>query len=707
MIANGFIKAYGIHYAGALSKIRKSADQLQPIYEAFTNSLEAIRLLDHPTDNGSIILKLCFRRNPLLPEDKPQDFEAIQVEDSGVGFNDKEFERLINLNDTRKGFFNKGSGRVQFLHYFERSEYTSIFKEDNSYTGYKLRKFTISKGEAYLRHNSIIRHERVEDFEAIRPYTVLTFKTPLKDADLNFYKVLSIAELKENIINRYLAFFCENRDSLPKIILQKVMDDQIVEELDIKSNNIPKEDNQRDIEIKYCKVSTDGKSIERTAKTETLNLKGFKINKAKLQKNGLKLTSKGEIAKEIKLDSLLVDDEIDGHRYLFLLSGDYINNRDTDTRGILNIPTLEEYKKKVGDTSALFTDEEIVLDDIREEANAAILNMYEEIGVRTEEKKQEVEELRNMFLLNPDSIREAKIKLTDTEEEILEKVYKADAKMVAKGDAAIKKRFDALANLNPSSVDFSDKFLEEVNELTRTIPLQNRTELTHYVARRKLVLNLFEKVLNRKLVVQQKNKSNHDEGLIHNLLFRKGSEKPENSDLWIINEDFIYFSGTSEKQLSKLKIGGELVFKKKFSDEEEDYLKSLGENRKIKRPDVLLFPDEGKCIIIEFKSPEVNASDHLTQIDFYANLIRNYTEEKFLIQSFYGYLIGENIEPRDVLGRVSRYEHSYQLDYLFRPSEKVNGFDGRKDGSIYTEVIKYSTLLERAKRRNNIFIQKL
>lgn len=69
--------------------------------------------------------------------------------------------------------------------------------------------------------------------------------------------------------------------------------------------------------------------------------------------------------------------------------------------------------------------------------------------------------------------------------------------------------------------------------------------------------------------------------------------------------------------------------------------------------------------------------------------------------------MGESIESRDVRGAVSTFEESYQFDYLFRPSAKVVGFDERKDGSIYTEVIKYSTLLERAKQRNKIFIEKL
>jgi len=94
-------------------------------------------------------------------------------------------------------------------------------------------------------------------------------------------------------------------------------------------------------------------------------------------------------------------------------------------------------------------------------------------------------------------------------------------------------------------------------------------------------------------------------------------------------------------------------------------------------------------------------------VDFYANLIRNYTTDKFQITTFYGYLIGENIEDRDVRGRVSRFEHSYHFDYWFRPSENVIGFDDKTNGSIYTEVIKYSTLLKRAKLRNKIFIDKL
>ena len=175
----------------------------------------------------------------------------------------------------------------------------------------------------------------------------------------------------------------------------------------------------------------------------------------------------------------------------------------------------------------------------------------------------------------------------------------------------------------------------------------------------------------------------------------------------MINEEFIYFKGFSEHKLEDIEYEGKKLFDKPFSEEDKRYLNSLGEKRLSKRPDILLFPDEGKCIIIEFKAPDVNVAEHLEQINFYASLLLNYTIDELKILSFYGYLIGESIEDRDVRGRVSSFEYSPNFHYWFKPSEKVINFNGGNNGNIYTEIIKYSDLLERAQLRNKIFIDKL
>ena len=240
----------------------------------------------------------------------------------------------------------------------------------------------------------------------------------------------------------------------------------------------------------------------------------------------------------------------------------------------------------------------------------------------------------------------------------------------------------------------------------RTIPLQNRTALSQYVARRRLVLEIFDKILNRELENLRKG-GRIDEDILHNLIFQQSSEDAESSDLWLINEEYIYFKGVSEHRLVDVEYNGKKIFDKEFSDEDKRYLNSGKERRLTKRPDILLFPEEGKCIIIEFKAPDVNVSEHLTQIDFYASLLRNYTIDELQLTTFYGYLIGQNIEDRDVRGRVSRFEYSPRFNYWFRPSEKVIDFNRGNGGNIYTEIIKYSSLLDRAKLRNKIFIDKL
>ncbi|MDV3769055.1 hypothetical protein CMU26_05810 [Elizabethkingia anophelis] len=172
------------------------------------------------------------------------------------------------------------------------------------------------------------------------------------------------------------------------------------------------------------------------------------------------------------------------------------------------------------------------------------------------------------------------------------------------------------------------------------------------------------------------------------------------------------FEGSSESKLEDLEINGKRLFRKEeeLTEEELNFKNSLKEDRYDKRPDILLFPEEGKCVIIELKSTKAKVSDYINQIQNYATLIRNFSNDEFDFTTFYGYLLGEQIDSFDVRAKDSDFKEAYHFDYLYRPTKSVSGFfRDRKnvDGNLYTEIIKYSTLLERAKNRNNIFIEKL
>jgi len=700
----GYFTALGTCYFGRIQKIAPDTDKLRPVYEAFTNAFDAIK----NCSEGKIAINIHVNKTLFSEKSEDYEFDNITIEDNGIGFNDEEFMRFLTLDDTSKGIGFKGSGRIQFIHYFEKAEYESVFADDSSSTGFKKRVFTLSQNATFLQKNAIVRLDFNDEVSATSPYTKLKLSYPIEfknQKNLEFFKKLTTEKLKQNVRNKYLARLCDNRDNLPEIKFQRFINGEIDTEniKFITQQDIPCDGNTDNINVNYSKIK-EGK-VEKTDKTEMLILKCFKINQNELDKNSIKLVCKGEIVKSVKLDNLAADDLIENNRYLFLLSGTVIDDASTDTRGNFKIPSEADFKSLYTEAD-LFPEEIITMDAIIETTNEKINTLYPEIAEYAKQKQLELEGLKNMFLLNEETIKRANVKPTDDENTALEKIYKADSELVAKKDIEIKKRIDALDKLAPNSSDYQEKLAEEIKALTKVIPLQNRTSLTQYVARRIMVLKLFQKALDYELE-KFKNGGRIDEKTLHNLIFQQTSDNPEDSDLWLIAEEFVHFEGVSETNLKDITYRGEKIFNKDFSEDDNRYLNSLGEKRLEKRPDILLFPQEGKCVIIELKAPDVNVSEHLTQIDFYASLIRNYTADNFQFTSFYGFLIGEDIEDKDVRGRISRYEHSLHLKYWFRPSEKVIDFSGRVDGTIYTEVIKYSTLLQRAKLRNKIFIEKL
>lgn len=315
-----------------------------------------------------------------------------------------------------------------------------------------------------------------------------------------------------------------------------------------------------------------------------------------------------------------------------------------------------------------------------------------------------------MFLIDADSIEafRKKIKSSDTDEQILSMIYKTEMDETARRDAEIKSEFEKVKALTPNKKEYQQELKEHVEAFTRLIPLQNRTNLTKYIARRKLVLDIFNTILeNEKENAVKTGTINED--VLHNLIFRQKSANndPENSDMWLLNDEYIYFSGTSDLELKEIEVGGKKLLKQDMTDEENAYLVKARHDGGKRRPDIFLFPKEGRCIIVEFKAPHVDVANHLHQINRYARLINNLSDPSFGFCKYYGYLIGENIDIEEIRDSDPYFQEAPNLGYIFKPFLPVSAKFGRKDGSLYTEVIKYSDILERAKHRNQIFLDKL
>ena len=117
-----FIKQY-IDYPSLMKRhIKKHSSYMQPIFEAISNSLEA-------TNGSGDIITIRLYLQKTLVSDK-YSFLSIEIEDTGIGFNTENFSRLERLYDESKMCNNFGTGRIQYLHFFDKTDIHSVFEEN-------------------------------------------------------------------------------------------------------------------------------------------------------------------------------------------------------------------------------------------------------------------------------------------------------------------------------------------------------------------------------------------------------------------------------------------------------------------------------------------------------------------------------------------------------------------------------------------------
>lgn len=706
---NKFVEYKDLKWSGILKSIKKSSNVLQPLFEAFTNSMEAIRLRQNNGDsfNAYINIILDFKYD-LLGESI--DFVSMTIEDNGIGFDEENFKRLIVFKDDTKGFNNRGSGRIQMVHTFKQSKYESVYKEENEI---KERSFVLSKLQRFIQNNTIIYNTQEpkkanEGEEDIK--TTLRMSETWLPKDAKELVKLGCDDIKKALISHYLLALCNLKSTLPSINIVYQIGGIEKDRERIVADDIPNPSfNNIHISVPLCRISDDMKRIEKAGEeTIDINVMPYKIKAEALTVSEIKITSKGEISDTTKVKLTCIDPNavLDDSRYLFLLSSDYFDNLDGDERGNIEILDKTEFKKRA--KAQGFIEEQIVLNDIQDEVNKKAGELYSEISKQKELLQQRIEELKNTYMLSEEALVDADI--NDSVEDILSKAYVYDAKLIAKQDSEYQEKKTQIEQLDTTSETYKDDLEKMVTELTKTIPLQCKESLSRYVTHRSLVLELFDKLIKRETLIQNVSDRKIDEKLIHNLLFTQHSKNAAMSDIWMLNEDYLYYRGYSEHKLSEIKIDEKPLFKTEIDEEEERYLNSLGEHRLSKRPDILLFPSEHKCVIIELKSLDANLSNYLSQINKYASFIRSYTTDDFYIDTFYGYLIGEAMEPRDVRAADNDFKYDPKFNFCYRSSKSIACLwdeSGGHDGSLYTEALSFSVMLKRALQRNESFKNRL
>lgn len=695
-----------LKWRGVLKAVPKAADPYQPLYEAFTNGLEAIELRRRKGDHfaPSIFVDLFFN---IDLEGEISGLSRIVVSDNGIGFDDENFKRLQIYKDESKGFSNRGSGRLQLIHSFVKVKFESTYKEDGAI---KKREFVLSKRDEFLNNNAILQLISEDNCSADTEIRTKVLLEELREnVDIKFYKDITIEEIKSALIDHYIMQFCAYGPNMPTITITFFKGNEQFREEHITTEDIPRPtDDDQTIEVPICKISNDMKRIEPTGHNVDITIKSFKLPSTQIKRNAVKVTCKKELVDsvKVKMDCLPPELEVDSHRFLFLLSSNYFDDNMGDTRDSFEVLNKTEFKKRAKQFGTITP--QVVLDDIETKVSEKASEMYTEIAEQKDIHEQQLQELKDTYMLSEEALADANI--NDTVEDILAKAYQYDAKLIAKQDAAYREKLLQLEALDTTSEHYQEDLENLVKDMSETIPLQSKESLSRYVTRRSLVIELLDKLIHKETDAQRNADRSMDERLIHNLIFSQHSEDSANSDMWLLNEDYLHYNGFSEHRLSDIEIGGHKLFRDIIDEEEQRYLNSLGEQRLKKRPDILLFPSEHKCVIIELKSLDANVSEYIGQIGKYATFIRSYTTDEFRIDTFYGYLVGEALEPNDVRAADNDFKYDPKFNFCYRPYKSIACLgdpSGSQDGTMYTEAISFSELLKRAKKRNESFKARL
>ena len=618
-----------MNLSGAMDFIKMSKNPLAPVYEAMTNSLESLaqRLTEKDNVVGEIEVRFYF--GGLLEDFK--ELEQVVIVDNGIGFTDENYNRFREFFDKSKGYDNRGTGRLQYLHRFERVKVDSVFESDGRF--YR-RTIDCNKND-FIGGENLSLEEGVTNPET----TVLLCEYTSESNDQEYFNNLSIDELASAIRSHFLLRFYldTKKDSfqapIVKIAFFKGGDN--TDERTIDPDSISKPKLEGEIKVPYMRLSNSKENkpeLEAVAgRHEVIKWAHFVLNEEKLGKNGIYLCSKDIPVQSVRFDKLKKNESVGGKHFLTAFYGDVLDapSNVSDSVDSFTFPDRKEVERMSGDMFLDPNAEFLVIDSIYEQVNKAIPGIYKDVIDLKQDQQKDVEAIAKAHGIPVSVIGKAKIGLNDDEKTITKKLYKAQSDELAEKSYKAKQLFESLKELDPTASNYQENIHGKTAELSELVEEQNKEELSRYVIRREMVTDILKKILSEELDYQNEPKvagKNKDrEGLIHDLIFKRKSKDTHGlNDLWILNEEFIHFEGCSELPLNQIETSdGELL----LEDVPDNLVQSLN-LRLSKRPDIFLYASEEKCLLVELKEPNEDLSNHLNQLTKYCNLIANFGAKK-------------------------------------------------------------------------------
>lgn len=657
----------------AIENIKSGTNAYTPLVEVIVNAIQAIEGKNEKDGKVTIAVE---RSTQIEMDNTQPSIIGFKIEDNGIGFNDENrasFDTLYSDHKIEQG--GKGFGRFTCLKYFDNLRVESVFENSNSF---QKRSFYMGKS------NDIIIDEKIEDTDSKNTGSIV-FLDKFKSGNFPDKK---LATVSRKLVEKLLPYFLTEGYACPKV--------QIVEKDG--SNPITLNEyvnNELSAVIKEIPVSNGHFCLGKNSAEHNFSTRIFKFYSPKSQKSKISLVAHKREVTETALhqyipefvdefyDKSSDEDGTNGKNYIIkaYVFGDYLDSNVSFERGGFE---FSRDSNMFWDISQ--NDIEIKAANIAKSAVGSELTARYEKKIATVQSYVEDEAPWHKAILK--EIDLSSMPYNPSAQEIEERLQKEKYNQ----EISIKREVGSI--LENSDLE---TLKGNVSEIVSKISETGRNDLTHYIALRRHVLDIFKKSLEL-----NPNGKYSSEGVVHDIIFPRHGDSDitpfENHNLWIIDERLNFTNyvssdnplnrGSSERP-DLLAYGKRVLFR--------------GDNE-----------SSNPITIFEFKKPQrddfVNPSskeDPVQQIIRYVNSIKDgkyKTPEgrKILVADntpFYGYVIC------DLTEKVEKWLETVK-DFKPMP-DKLGWFWRHGNINLYVEVISWDKILKDAGMRNKIFFHKL
>lgn len=628
----------------------------------------------------------------------------ITCTDNGSGFNADRTKAFVTKDTSYKDDLGiagigqcKGSGRIQFLHFFKKLNIDSEFKDGKKF---KRRTLSVDHLTKEINEDSFQEHTSQKN-----EYSTKLVLELIKDeligklyASKGLDQIFSVENVRRHILVSFLQRFISLKDSLGdfQVYISFINQDE-QQDAYLLPGDLPQITKFENVSIPY------GDGVGADQQSENFSISHYKLSKTEfdLRLNTVALCAKSSIVETITSRYLksktLINNAIEGFYHVILIESNYFDRCVNEQRDAFDIPREKD--------QGIILGEKLSFEDIYDYLDDSIESM---LSPPNWDKEEILGEIEKKFGVSPSMVNEAKIRLHygDTEESVVKRVMGVYQDKVISGTSEILSIKNSILELDPNSDEYRNKLNDLAWTYTSSLKDVDVLNLSQLVVRRAAVLEVLESAINKGLVVQKNDGGRRkDESIIHQIFFPMRSDTAEtfDHDIWLLNEECQYFEYiSSDKPLSKISWDGEdLFFDSTIDKEIQEALKRNYDGNVAKRPDLAIFPKEGAAIVVEFKSLDENLDEHMGDLQEYANLLAAKSGGK--LKRVFGYLIGNKLNPN----RMNAFKKFPSGRGWFATLPIIEPDSGRVIGELYAEVLFYQDIVDRANKRLDVYRKRL